>query len=202
VPNWESADYACPRVVTTKAGEHNFLYALLYEYNLRYGIWNYLVPGAREHVDHDFDPSKEQAYLFCAYQALPLALIVAAKEAKHCSFVMGLCWKGDPYNFRTPASSTFYSDKLPDDKLPDWDAIEYACPLSIKVKSGTHKFRGYETYAYSSGEDWIHTSGRLIKRHRVFAPPKQQEPPPSLGEYVVCHYADTDVGMMMKVSPP
>jgi len=200
VPNWESADYACPRMIISKGGKHNFTHAELYEYSLRYGKWNYRVPGAREHVDHDFDPSKEQAYLFCRYQSLTADFIVAAKKATHCSFLKGLCWKGNPYDFRTPPSSTFYGNKLPEEELPNGKAIKYACPLGIKIKTGVHKFLGYEVYQYSSDGDWVQISkGDLIKADNVFVPPKQK----SYGakQYAICHYEGTTVEIMMETSP-
>jgi len=201
VPNWESADYACPRVVTTKAGDHIFNHSNLFEYSLRYGKWNYRVPGAREYVDNDFDPSIEQAYLFCGYQFLKYPLIVAAKEAKHCSFRMGLCWKGDPYNFSTPKTSTFYSDKLPKEKLLDWKAVDFACPLNIKIKTGVHKFIGYEMYQYTAYDgDWIHIDEFKTARDAFILPPEREATFLGTRQYSVCHYADTTLKIMMETA--
>jgi len=96
-PNWEAAEYVCPKTVTSKKGKHIFLGAGVYGYSLRYGKWNYIVPEPREHVQFRFEPKKEQAYLACNYHGLNTSLMIEAKDAIACDNVKGMCWKTDPY---------------------------------------------------------------------------------------------------------
>jgi hypothetical protein len=97
-PNWDAAEYACPKIITSRKGEHAFCCARIYGYSLRYGKWNNIVPESKKHIRYRFDPEKEEAYLSCHYFGLEgTGFRIQAKGAIACNDKRGVCWKTNPY---------------------------------------------------------------------------------------------------------
>jgi hypothetical protein len=97
-PNWDAAEYACPKIITSQKRKYAFCCAEIYGYSLRYGKWNHIVPEAKKYIRYRFDPEKEEAYLSCHYLGLEeIGLRIQAKGAIACNDKQGVYWKTDPY---------------------------------------------------------------------------------------------------------
>jgi len=83
-------------------------------------------------------------------------------------------------------------EQVIEDPEPNWETVEYSCPLSIKTRTGEHKFRGYRAFDYSTKYGtWARLKEEpAVNIHHRFDS-KRWEP------YIFCNYENTDTEIII-----